>query len=63
MNQTSHSTESAAPRRRIIPIGVLIVVGSLVVLGLLIAYFLVDRQGLFADNQEWARTVLDHWSS
>lgn len=37
-------------------------IGSLIVLDLLIAYFLVDRQGLYADNLEWARTVLDRWT-
>jgi hypothetical protein len=61
MTQTNPSTASTAPRRRVTPIGLLIVVGSLVVLGLLIAYFLVEREGLYTDNLEWARAVLDHW--
>ncbi len=61
MTQTNPSTASTAPRRRVTPVGVLTVVGALVVLSLVIAYFLVDRQGLHTDNFEWARTVLDHW--
>ncbi len=61
MNQTNHSTESTAPRRRITPVGLLAVLGSLVVLGLLIAYFMVERQGLYDANFEWMRTVLNHW--
>lgn len=58
MTQTNHSTESNAPRRRVSLTGLLIVVGFMVVLGLLIAYFLVDRHGLYDANVEWMRTVL-----
>ena len=61
MTQTNPSTASTAPRRGVTTVGVLTVVGALVVLLLLIAYFLVDRQGLYTDNLEWARTVSDHW--
>ncbi len=63
MTQTNPSTASTAPRRGVTTVGVLTVVGSLVVLCLLIAYFLVNRQGLYTDNVEWARTVLDHWAT
>lgn len=61
MTQTNQSTASTAPRRRVSLIGMLIVVGLLVVLSLLIVYFLVNRQGLYADNLDWARTVTDEW--